>query len=340
MRLRSWLAALLVLAAVPSAPIPARADEQQGREQARKLFEEGLELEKKSDYKGALSKYREAERLAVTAGLRFHKGYCLEMTGSLAAALDEYEAADKLARDQNKQEVRSATAARLEPLRGRVPQLSLRLVTTGVVAEVQLDGAAVATPLLEGKPFRVDPGDHKLTARASGFRPYARSVHVPETALTTIEISLERDAPPVAAAAAPVPRESTPANDGATSSSASALDEPPREASSSRSLVLPIATTAGALGLVGAGVAFFAVAGGTASNADIECTRKVTCEDEQSRVRTFDALALGSFIGAAALGTIAVVLWASPGPKASATSATPAARLVATPSAIGLAGSF
>lgn len=339
MRLRSCLAAILLLAAIPAAPRVAYADEQ-GREQARRLFEEGLDLEKKSDYAGALAKYREAEKLAVTAGLRFHKGYCLEMTGSLAAALEEYEGADKLAREQNKQDVRSATAVRLDPLRARVPQLSLRVAPAGTGAEVRLDGAAVAAPLHDGKPFRVDPGDHKLTARASGFRPYARNLHVPETALTTIEIALERDAPPAAVPAAVAPPPAGPATADAGANAMSApVDGPPSEAPRSRSLVLPIATTAGAVGLAVAGVAFFAVAGGIASDADVECPRRVTCEDEQSRVRTFDTLALGSFIGAAALGTVAIVLWASPGPRAASRPST-STRFVASPSAVGLAGSF
>src|SRR4051794_34293222 len=84
--------ALLFAAAAPSARAQGTPGTAANREQAKKLFEEGTELEKKGDYVAALSKFKEAEQITATAGLRFHEGYCLEMTGKLAAALEVYEA--------------------------------------------------------------------------------------------------------------------------------------------------------------------------------------------------------------------------------------------------------
>ena len=296
-----------------------------GKEQARRLFEEGVELEKKSDYAGALAKYKAAEQLAQTLGLRFHKAYCLEMTGKLASALEEYEAAEKMAREANKQDIKAAVATRLEPLRARVPQIAIRLTTPVKDAEVQLDGATVAAPLLDGKAFRLDPGEHGLTARAAGHSPFTRRLQIPEGLTTTVDIALD-----------PLPM--APAHVAGSASGASPVTEPPAEPSRGRSILVPVLTTAGAVVLAGTGVAMFLVAGGAQSDAQDACPTKLSCDSEQSRVRTFDALALGSFIGAAGLGVLSVILWTSRGAERAPRAAQ--ARLVASLAMMGLEGAF
>lgn len=306
-----------------SAPVP-------GKEHAKRLFDEGVELEKKGDFAAALAKYKEAERITVTAGLRFHTGYCLEMTGKLIAALETYEAADKLAQEQNKQDVRAAITTRLEPLRARVPQLAVRIATPPSGAEVQVDGIAVGGPLLDGKSFRVEPGEHVVTARAAGFRPFTRRVQAPESVTTTVEINLERatTAQPVAA----------PATAPTEARASSAVGEPPAEAGARRSLALPVATTAGAVVLAGTGIALFLAAGGAQSDAQRECLERTSCESRRAKIRTLDALALGGFIGAAGLGVVSVILWTSKAPDRQAASR--GAWLVGTPSSVGVAGAF
>lgn len=338
------LAASIGLSAMTGTPhAHAQPSTVPGKEHARRLFEEGVDLEKKADYAGALAKYKEAEQITATAGLRFHKGYCLEMSGKLAAALDEYESADRMARDQGKQDVHAAVVTRLEPLRGRVPQIAIRLATPAKDAEVQLDGVTVGAPLLDGKAFRLDPGEHTVTARAGGYRAFSRKVQVPENVTTTVDISLERTTTggplalpvPAPSPAAPAAAPPTPARDPAAQAP---ITEPPSEAPRSRSLGLPIATTAGAVAFAGLGVAMFLVAGSAQSDAQAACPTRATCDSEQTKVRTYDALALTGFIGAAGLGVLSVVLWSSKGPEAHG--AAPTARLVATPSALGLAGTF
>jgi hypothetical protein len=277
-------------AAPPGAPVP-------GKEHAKRLFDEGIDLEKKGDHASALEKYKEAEQIAVTPGLRFHKGYCLEMMLKLAAALDEYEAADKMAREQNKQDVHAAITTRLDPLRARVPQIAIRLATPASGADVRLDGAAIAPVLLDGKAFRIDPGEHTVTARAAGYKDLTRKVHAPESVTTTVDVSLDRIGSPVGAAEAGPPPDVLP---GAGRGHG-------------RSRVLPIATTAGAVALVGVGLAFFLAAGSAQSDAETSCATKRSCDDERSGVRTLDTLALGSFVGAAGLGVLSLVLWTAKG---------------------------
>ena len=306
------------LAHAQSAPAP-------GKEHARRLFDEGSDLEKKGEYAAALAKFREAEQITATAGLRFHKGYCLEMMGRLSAALEEYEAADKLAREQNKQDVHAATAARMDPVRSRVPQIAIRLATPAKDADVQLDGVAVAAPLLDGKAFRLEPGEHIVTARAGGYKPFTRKVHVPESITTTVDVSLD-------------PVGGTPVVVAEGAAPSSAVTEPPSEPSHGRSRLLPIATTAGAVVLAGVGVTMFLVAGGKQSSAQRDCPSKTTCDDERSSVRTFDALALGGMVGAVGLGVLSAVLWTAKAPGRSAL--TPSTRMTATPRTIAVEGTF
>jgi hypothetical protein len=336
MRTLRAIACACIMAAAPASIVHAQTPNVPGKEHAKRLFEEGVELEKKSDYAAALAKYKQAEQITATPGLRFHKGYCLEMTGKLAAALEEYEVADKMARDANKQDVRAAVTARLEPLRTRVPQIAIRLATPAKDAEVQLDGALVGAPLLDGKGFRVDPGEHTVTARAGGYKPFTRKIEVPESQTTTVDVTLDP-----ATAAAPAPVAPIAAGAGAAVSAPIApgagdesVTEPPSERPRSRSLTLPIAATGGAMVFAGLGVVTFLVAGGAQNDANRDCPTKPSCDDERSRVRLLDTVALASFIGAAGLGVLAVVLWTSKGPARSA------ARVTATPSAVGLEGTF
>jgi hypothetical protein len=324
---RAVLAFSLALATF-AAPLAARA-QAPGKEVAKRLFEEGVDLEKQSQYAAALGKYKEAEQITVTPGLRFHKGYCLEMTGRLVAAEAEYVAAEKLAKDTNKAEVLAAVAVRLDPLRARIPQLLIRLTAPSKDPDIQLDGAPLAAGQAEGKPFRVDPGEHEVRARAPSptFKNFVKKVQVPEGITFTVDVFFERASTGEPAAVLVPP----------ASSGAAPVTEPPNEPPPKRSYTLPIVTTAGTLVLAGGGVVLFALGGSAQTDGDASCRTKVACDDERTKVRTFDALALGGFIGAAGLAVVSVVLWTSKGGERSASLVT---RNTAGSTTFGVAGSF
>lgn len=292
-----------------------------GEEIARRAFEEGVALEKKGDYAGALVKFKESEQIKATLGNRYHKAYCLEMTGKLAAALIEYEIVEKAARDTNKTELVEATRVRVEPLRTKVPRLSLVLGPAAPKdAEVSLDGAPLSPALLDGKAFRVDPGEHVIAARAPDHEAFTKSITAPESTTTSVEIVLRKVA---SAKAAP-------------SGTAEHVTEPPAEPPRERSISLPILTTAGAVVLAAGGTVAYVLAGSAQDDLRRACAAQPDCEDEKGKTRTFDTLALGGWIGAAGLAALSVVLWVSP----PSTSATASAKVVARPSWLGLEGSF
>jgi hypothetical protein len=294
-----------------------------GEEIARRAFEEGVALEKKGDFAGALSKFKESEQIKATLGNRYHKAYCLEMTGKLTAAMIEYEGVDKAAREANKAELVEAARIRLEPLRTKVPQLSLKLATAAPKdAQVALDGAPISPALLDGKGFRVDPGEHVITASAPDHEGFTKRIATAESTTTSVEITLQAtSAKPVSAGKAGVDPSNT----------------PPAEPSRERSRVLPIATTAGAVVLAGGGFVAYLLAGREQDDLKKACSTSTSCDDDKGATRTLDALALGSWIGAAGLAALSVVLWTSP----STTSPTSAhARLSVRSSWLGLEGRF
>ncbi|MCL2723409.1 MAG: PEGA domain-containing protein [Polyangiaceae bacterium] len=350
MRFRHAVVVCVVLAAWP-ASVAHAADvrtPKETTEAAKRLFDEGLDLEKRGSFASAFDKFKEAEAMTATAGLRFHKAYCLEMIGKLVPALEEYEAADRLAEETNKPEVRSAIAARIDPLRTRVPKLVLRVTSPPSGVDVMLDQKTVVADELDGKPFRVEPGEHTIEARAPGYESFARTVTASDGSSTTVEIALS----PVGVAPVPRPSPRLP-------------QEPPRH----RSYTLPIATTAGAVVLAAGGVVSFILAGNAQSSSRTTCSTQVAscdavtpgttpvgilrttcstqvapCDSQRSKIRTLDAVALGGFIGAAGLGVVSVLLWSS-GSQSSTTTgqvSPPAAhaRLVASPTALGVQGAF
>ncbi len=325
-----WLRVVGVLAVVLFFSWTARA-QAPGKEVAKKLFEEGVELEKKNDFPGALAKYREAEQITITPGLHFHYAFCLEMTNKLAAALDAYESALKLATDQNKPDVEKAVTARIEPLRARVPFLAVKLVTQAPDTAVKLDGALVGGPLLDGRPFRIDPGEHVISAAAPGYAPFEKRVQAAPSTTTNIEVVLQAQQT-AGGGATPVPPRESNANGGA-------VTEPPAEPPKERSRVVPIALAGGGAALLVAGVVFYVVAGGAASDARDTCPQKLSCDSQRSKVRTFDALALGGFIGAAGLGALAIITWTS-GSAVTSRAPAPSARVVASPTSLRLEGTF
>jgi hypothetical protein len=284
----------------------ARADVPQ-EDLARREFEGGVALEKKGDYVEALARFRASAQLKPTLGNRFHTAYCLEMTGKLAVALEEYEAVEKDARELKKTDVALATHARLEALRPRVPEVSIHPMSElhGDL-EVVLDDAPLLRVVLDGRPFHIDPGEHTLTAWAPSYRPFSTRIAVAEGATTSVDIVLEREQKP---SSLPVAVESQPRP----------FPSPPPAPAPRRDRLARI-TTVGAAALTAASGLAFLAAGTAQTSAEDTCPKRLTCDDERSKVRTLDAFALAGFISAAGLAAVSVVLWTSQSTRRAATS--------------------
>lgn len=248
--------------------------------QAKRLFEEGVALEKRGDFAAALAKFEQAETLKITAGLRFHKGYALEELGRLTAALEAYEVAENLALEQGRPEVQATAGARIAALRSRVAAVVVR-GPAGSPITVRLDDRPSA-PAARGEPVRVDPGDHVVHVEAEGQLPFDRTFTASEGAKVVVDVIF----PKPAVTATPAARGPAP------------------------SLGPPVAAAVFALGLAGVGVSTLVVTGHLADDARASCPERLSCADERRRIRNLDLLALGGFVGAAGLGALSVVLFA------------------------------
>jgi hypothetical protein len=295
MRLRLALVLASALAFAPSVAHAQGAD-------AKRAFEESVDVEKRGEYEAALERFRKIEAQRPTAGVLFHIGYCLENLNKLALAYEAYERAEKLARETNKPEVVTAVHARLDPLAKRVPLVNVTVEPKEAV--IRIDGQAVTN-----MSVRVEPGDHDLVAEAPGYTSKKLRIQCPHGSVQSFALRLE---PASANAAAATPGTATattsPRTDPGSNASAPGT-EPPPEQPSRGSIALPLAVTGGAVVLLAGGVVSFLLAGSAQSEARETCPTKPSCDDERSEVRTLDTVALTGFIAGAGLGALAVILW-------------------------------
>jgi hypothetical protein len=325
--MRASRAAAFALALAILAPSSAGADPTTAElAQARELFAQAERDERAGDWTAALGKLRFIEKIKSTPGIRFHIAMCEENTGQLAAALADYAFAERRATDEKNREVLAALKEPMAALRARVPRLVVRVPPDVKGATVALDGK-VLPPGYYGAEIPVDPRAHAIEAKAPGKKTYERSVTLAERDAVTVDVVLDDDAVPASPPPLPLP-----------ATSATLGPAPNDEARGGRAKVAAIAATAGAIVLAGAGVGAFLVAGGKQSDAKDACAARTTdCEDLREPVRTWDTIALGSWIAAGAVGTVAVLLWLAPDPSAKTNARS---FVFVGPGSAGVAGAF
>ncbi len=305
-----------VCACVLATATVARADPTPSEVQAaRELFKKAEADEDAGNWTEALDKVTRAMSVKPTPGLRFHVALCEEKLGQLVAALADYTAADQMAREQNNKDVIDAIAEPLKTLRIRVPTLTIE-VPAAQGSQVELDGKAIAQGLY-GVAMPVEPGTHKVTARAPGKHLFATQVTLHEREADTATVKWV-DLPPVV----------TP-NDGHETPGK------PAETKSGPVKVGAIVATAASAVLLGVGIGAYVAADGAHSDLAAQCPLLTNCDDLRNTVRTWDWVALGSWIGAAGVAVVAVVLWAKPSAPSSSS-----ARIELRPGGLVLTGSF
>jgi hypothetical protein len=331
---------------------------------ARELFADASKDEDAGRWESALEKLHRVSDVKLTAGIRYHIALCEEKLGLTATALAHYGDALQAANaEHNKEVIELLKEPFLGDLRARVPSLALNVPRDVSDVEVTVDGQRQPSGLW-GVGVPIDPGTHRIEAHAPGRRPFAREIAMRDRDATVMDVTLHPEPPAVASSGvapsgvapsgvapsgvapsgvAPAPRVA-PATAARTDASV-AMTTPATPVHDDRAATAPapanrigaIVATAGALVLAGGGVGAYLHAGSEASDARDRCRTQTSCDDRRSPVRTWDGVALGAWIGAAALGTIAVVLWATPsraaGPERTS-------RVVLGPGAVRLEGSF
>ncbi len=259
---------------------------------AREAFARAEKEEEHENWAVALEDLRKVAAVKMTAGVRFHIAHCEAGLGQDIAALDDYVGAEKAAHDEHNKDVAEASAEPIAALRAKIPTIVIRVPSDVADAQVTLDAKPLDAARL-GTSIPLEPGTHRIEARAPGRTPYAISLVVKDREANVLEVKL---------AVAPPPAPAAPER---------ALVAPPAEEKSSGHTAAIIAT-GGAVVLAGAGIGAFLVAGGKQSDAQSTCAASLTCADARSPVQLWDGVALGAWAGAAVVGTVAVILWLRP----------------------------
>lgn len=208
-RTRRVVAALVALAI--AAPCPRALAAGESEKQAQTFFLDGMKLMGKKRYAEACESFARSQELDPGMGTQYRLAECYEKLGRLASAYQHFTAvadAAKAARKLDREAVARRRAAALEP---RVSKLTISIppaVAALAGLEVRRDGVPVDRELW-GTPIPVDPGDHIVTVKAPGKKPFEGKVWAEGTSKLLVSVAaLEDIARPVVK---PEPRSMTPA---------------------------------------------------------------------------------------------------------------------------------
>jgi hypothetical protein len=278
---------------------------------AKKRFAHAEALETKGDWASALEALQQTASITMTPGIRYHIAFCQERMGRLVEASRNYALAQREAKASKGSAARSVLALvdqRFTEVAGRIPHVTLK-VRPSLSRDVRVLVDRLPVALLPSGTFETDPGEHTIEVSAPGFAAAVLPLHIAEKELREVEIALV----PVGMAAHSAR--------GAAAMSESSLPTASAPRARGKARVGAIVATSAAAALVALGVGAYVLAGAAHDDGKAACAGQASsCDDLKGSVRTLDSIALGAWIGAAALGVTAAVLWfAAPGgaPKAS-----------------------
>jgi hypothetical protein len=188
------LLAMLFVDSMTSAQQPSATD----RAVARSLFEKGRELMAAGNYAEACAKLAESYRLDPGAGTLLNLAACHEAEGKLASAWVEFNDSLTRARREGRSEREQVAQEHIRAIEPRLSRLTVNVDATGNVPglELRLDGGVLNRPGW-GTAIPIDPGLHKIEARAPGKMPWSIEITVGLDAESkTVDIPPLLDAPP------------------------------------------------------------------------------------------------------------------------------------------------
>jgi hypothetical protein len=168
---------------------------------AQSMFDEGRRLMSEKRYAEACPKLADSQRLDPALGTLLNLAVCHEKLGRTASAWTEYRDAESIAKREGRLD-RAAYArehvAQIEPHLSHVTVVrgsnqDGRAAEAGL--DVRLDDASVGLAAL-GTALPIDPGEHKIEARAPGKITWTGTVTVgADAASTKVEIPILADEP-------------------------------------------------------------------------------------------------------------------------------------------------
>lgn len=171
------------------------------------LFKEGRALFDAKRYDEACPKLAESQRLEPGAGTMLALALCHEQQGKTATAWRELREAARLGRSVGRSDLAAAAQKRADAMEPRLSRLVVRMPEAADGYEVRCDEEKLDGEAL-GKPFAVDPGEHKVEVSASGKKSRSYAVRLAGAGLVEILVEPLEDVPTrtLAVARKPAPR--------------------------------------------------------------------------------------------------------------------------------------
>jgi hypothetical protein len=257
---------------------------------AQSLFDDARKLEAADRWAEACPKLAESQRLDPSMGTQFYLAECLEHVGRITTAWSNYLEVADAARAAGLAERDRYARARADALKPRLPRLAVKVSDEAARAPgfaLTRDGEALGAAQ-RGASIPVDPGEHVITATATGKKSWSATVRVAEAGTLDVAVpALEDD--PAAATTPPAP---------------------PPETTEGRPALRLAGFVVGAAGLVGvgigAGLGAVAIQKRDASNAGGHCDAADTCDPIGKGLRRDSLNAANGSTAAIVLGTAAV----------------------------------
>jgi hypothetical protein len=187
-RLAITLAAALLLC-LPSPSAEGKPTKKETVE-AKQAAKDAKRAEKNKDFEAAKQAYERALELTDSAAYRLDLARVEAELGHLLAAEKLCEAVRDGAAVSAGHKKRASKA--LERLDQRTPRLQV-VLPSGFQGELSVDNQAV---MPSDEPLRLDPGEHVVSASASGSRPFEKTVSLAEgeSQTVTVELAQQRQA--------------------------------------------------------------------------------------------------------------------------------------------------
>jgi len=198
--------ACLALVAALFAPTLARAQATDAA-MAQSLFDEGRKLMNDKKYAEACPKLAESQRLDPALGTLLNLAVCHERSGRTATSWSELRDVVSLARRENRPERERYAREHIAALEPKLSRLTIaRSAGATDSVEVRLDDALFGEGAL-GTAVTIDPGAHRIEARAPGKKPWKTEITIGANAdRKVVEIPpLDPEPKPLASAPPPPP---------------------------------------------------------------------------------------------------------------------------------------
>lgn len=170
---------------------PARAQPTDSVAAAEQLFEQARALFDQGKFAEACPRFGASYKLDAALGTLLNMATCYEMLGQVASAWGYYREVVIRATKAGEQSRIDIARARIAALEPRLPKLTIAAPKQAFPGlNVTRDDAPIDVAVL-GADMYVDPGEHVVTASATGAKPFTTKITLVEGESKTVEIVLE-----------------------------------------------------------------------------------------------------------------------------------------------------